>query len=129
MDERGDLTQLREELQFVDTGPSLALAESLQAGARRRTFEGFDAPEVAVHMEDSAALLVGHLLEDLDRELRRSAGFLSTDYAVGPPVRPIPGAALQVLSASPGTLDFLALALSPVAHVLLSQPVQLAITL
>lgn len=95
-----------------------------------------EGPEVLVHFEETSALAVGTLLVDLDRELRRSAALLERRDAVLPvsggktwPVKPISGAALDLVSASPGSFEVVSVALGGVATALLSDPVQLAMTL
>jgi hypothetical protein len=91
-------------------------------------------------VEQKTALAAGHSLVELDREIRRATRFLELyEEADGTAlgwegtrwlaVRPDRGPALEVVQADPGSVDFLMVAVDRVRDILLSDPIQLALTL
>lgn len=86
----------------------------------------------AIHVylkAESSAVTVGYLLVELDRETRRASNFLRAPTPREGRVSPHGPRAFGVLKADPGSLDILLTAFDEIANVLLSQPVQLIITL
>lgn len=111
----------------------------------RDSFPAMEGPAVRVdaHMDDSSAYGLGNLLADFDRELRRVYSFLSPDPvdvvrvampATGERVSPFIQPArlrgeLRVVTARDGrSIDLLLIALAELARMMLSDPVQLAVT-
>jgi hypothetical protein len=126
-----DTRELKEALLRVrDETLAMRLSEALRAGAMRRDPTLGQQPRIEIRTPDSSAYAVGHLLLDLDREMRRSALFLRrpSSQQLETPTPP-KGRAMDIEAAEPGSLGLICDAVDAVAAVLLSDPVQFTLTL
>jgi hypothetical protein len=106
------------------------VAQSLRSRLERHaimTRGGESALPFELQLDQVTAPAAGNALVELDRELRRAALFVARPPSKN--LRPKGPPALEVVQADPGSLDFLLLVVDKVRDVLLSDPLQLALTL
>jgi hypothetical protein len=96
-----------------------------------------DLAKVILHVPTGAATPAALALYAVDREMRRAAQILRSGFqtehaqrSIARTFRPTPveRGGLTIQTTEPGSLDFLLAAFGAVAHVLLSDPVQVAVT-